>query len=231
MATKHTLVIKTVGNHLDTSFSGADGKEIKCYTIPCAGTVDGIEDSFSCKIYGNESYTKIKEGLTVVGEKGEYQGNVFYSIKKANNPEIYSKSSYGGGGGGYSKGGGYRANNELESLKLAVALVNSAPPEVDSSEKLAELCLKIAVEKFLPFIKSSTKNHEEQKGSGLSDKDIIGSIITEAGLGDALKAKGVRMAEITVAWNNSGKNKETFVNLLRTTYCAVPEEDDDEIPF
>jgi len=230
MATKHTLIVKTVGNHIDASFAGADGKEIKCYEIPCVGSVDGVDGSFNCKIYGNESYTKIKEGLTMVGEKGEYQGNVFYSIKKANNPDMYAKSSYSGGGG-YSKGGGYRANNELEALKLSVALINSAPPEVDSSEKLAELCLKIAVEKFLPFIKSSTKNHEEQKGNALNDKEIIGSIITEAGLGNALKAKGVRMAEITMAWNNSGKNKDTFVNLLKTSYCSVPEDDDDEIPF
>ena len=215
------LVVTGVAGKKDSSFQGRDGKTIESTDVICSGTVDGVAQQFTVRIYGKGGGDKIKAGINAVGEVSTYNGAVVYVVKKAQNPNLFPQSA-----GKYNKGG--QSSIEASALRLAVSVVELSDVKGQSVDAVAEAVLFVAKKHIIPFIvKSQTPTEQPKK----SESEIIREIVNKSGLADKVRSKGLTMGELVQAYEASGKSQDTFITTLTAMTADVVEEDEDDIPF
>lgn len=237
----YNIKIDTIGVAKDATFESG-GNTITCFEIPCTGSVNGVGgQSFSVKIFGKGGDSKLKNGMEFKGERSDYQGTIFYALKKANNPHLFKQADGSGFAGG--KGGGFRPQHELNALQVAkdIVIEHVKLRECDNlptTGAMAEEILKLARDKFIPYLRATTNRHDEtdkREQTKEMQAAAIRQIIQNCGLADTVRSHDVKMSTLTGLYEQTGGNSENFILEIRKRWAqeeaAVPEIDDDDIPF
>jgi len=237
--------LDTVGVAEDKSFPSQQnaGEMVQCYEIPCTGTVNGAPTTFRVKVYGKGSDRKVVQGLEFNGVRSEYQGVVSYALKKANNPELYASGNYG------NKGfkGGFKPQHELNALKVSadvvVASLQSGRYEeaLPSAAELADEIIKIANDKFVPFLRATTERHDtvaERDEAKKVQAATIRQLLQTNNLIPNVQAAKATNGQLAAMFEAAGCDAAKFVQEVRAKFNAppptpadVPDEDEDDIPF
>lgn len=242
------IVSAVVGSPEDKSFTNqSTGDVIQCFIIPCQGTVNGAPSPFNVKIYGKGSDSKIKAGVEFNGKFGKYQDETWYEAKKADNPHMYAapNPAYAGGGrpasGNRPSGAPRQANHENNGLKLAVEIVTAhfaRSTSTETAEELAEKALKIARDKFVPFLSAVSKRHDDESAKEENKQvqdSLIRQLIQTNNLTANVQAAGATTGLLAGMYEQSGKDADKFVQLIRAQFAAPVanpvDMDEDSIPF
>jgi hypothetical protein len=236
--------VDVVGVAKDASFDGKDGQQVQCFEIPCSGTVDGQPSNFTVKIYGKGSDRKIVQGLEFNGGRSEYQGTVFYTLKKADNPDLYPKSNHTGGG--FNKGGGFKPQHELNGLKVAAEVVIAdyarCGDTTSCAEKMADEIIKIANDKFVPFLRATSERHDtvaERDENKKIQAQTIRQLIQTNNLTANVQAANATTGQLAAMYEKAGCDAAKFIQDVRVAFNAPaqpeapadPDEYEDDIPF
>lgn len=218
------LIVSSVGNATDSSFSGRDGNRIESTDVECVGTVDGNPSNFTIRIFGKNGASKIKAGVEANGNVSSFGDKIFYVVKKNDNPNLFSQSS-----GSYNKGRS-SYSNESTALRLAVSIVELSSEKGKSPEEIADAVISIAKDKVLPFI---VKSQQPIEGSKKSESDVVRDIIISANLADAVRSKGMTMSELLKAYEANGKSQSAFITAIKASLVTSVEDDEfeDDTPF
>lgn len=221
------LKVDSVLKKEDSSYNGRNGERVECTNVLCSGSVDGSQQEFIIKIFGKGGGDRIKAGIECVGKVGVYNTTTFYTVKKADNPHLFTQSS-----GQYNKRSSSSSYSlEQTALRLAIQIVQMSDMADNENTPLdiADAVIDVAKQKIIPFIIKSQKPIEKKDDK--SEKEIIVGIIAKAGLTDRVRAKGMMMSELLALYKET-KSHDAFIQAIYSrTEEDITEEDDSDIPF
>ena len=237
-------VVQTVGVAVDKSFTNnQSGDTVQCYEIPCTGTVDGANTTFAVKVFGKGGDAKVVQGLEFNGQYGEFQGNVTYTLKKADNPTLF-KQSQGSGFSGSGGGKKFTPQHELNAIRIAESVVmkfHECNPSDETVDSLADAIVKLARDKFIPYLRATSERHDvvaERDETKKIQAQTIRQLIATNDLTSRVQAGNATTGQLASLYEASGCDANKFVTQVRelfnapqATAQAQQEIPEDDIPF